>query len=495
MAAGGIEQGEDDATAAHEATRGLHRALNVATIGSFVNIGIAVISALVISRLYGAAILGEYALALTAAVLLPAITTLGEQIALVRFLAMEPPRGERGSGVVLATLTLSYALTLVISPLVVAGSVMYLNHAARLPEAVAPMAWLVLDYIFVDKLSWNLDGVLSAYRAAGALAIASVLNVAVFTIVAIGLGLADRSVWSLTIAYLASSAVALAFRLWAVRRYLRVRIPWDSYRQGLRELPDIVRFGLRVQPGVLSRVLTSQSALWVLGATASVATVGAFTRAQSITIRIADLNDRLAAVIYPSLVRRAHVDDGGTSLIDDVVTSLGRTFAPLLVAICAAAGASYTILSVFGQDFVSAEAALAILLIATGISTATMIFGEAVTALDRAAVTSWGYVLGLATVLATLVPLARLFGATGAALAFLAGILASSVIMLVALVRAVPGGRTAHRLAIRGLVLTAACAVVYFGVHRVQAVAGPVPTVAVGIVVAGLVLVARRRAR
>ncbi|MGB0970950.1 MAG: oligosaccharide flippase family protein [Mycobacterium sp.] len=472
----------------------MRRALNVATMGSFANMAIGVVSALVVSRVYGAAILGAYALAYVGVAMLPLATSLCEQPALVRLLAMEPQRGERGSGLALAALTLSYTLTLLIGPLVALGSAFYLIHAARLPEAVAPMVALVIGYIVLDKLSWNIDGVLSAYRAAGPLAIANLLNSGVMATAAIVLALAHRSLWSLTIASLISSAAALGFRLWAVRPYLRWKVPRDAYRGGLREIPGMIRFGLRMLPGSISEGLTFQSALWVLGATAPVASVGAFSRAQSITVKIGDLNHRLAAVIYPSLVRRAHINDGGRSFVADVMTLLSRTFAPLFIVLCGAAGASHTILALFGQDFLSAEGALSVLLIATGISIATMIFGEGLTALNRPSLVSIGYVVGLIATLGPLIPLTRSYGATGAAVAFLIGTATSTVFLFTALVVASPGKFGPHHLAIRGLALAASSVVAYALVHWVQTVAGAPLTAAVGFALTGLVLWARRRA-
>lgn len=486
----------DDAKAAGDEMRVLHRALNVATIGSFANMGIGVISALVISRVYGAAILGEFALAFAAAALLPVVTSLSEQAALVRLLALEPPRGERGSGLVLATLTLSYALTLVLGPLIALGFAFYLAKAAGLPSAIAPMLCLVAGYILLDKLSWNIDGVLSAYRLAGPLAIANVLHSGTLATGAIVLSFVQKSVWSLTIASLIASTTALCFRLWAVRPYLRWRVRREDFRNGVRELPSIVRFGLRVLPGSLSLSLSSQSALWVLGATAPVAAVGAFSRAQSITIRITDLNYRLAAVIYPSLVRRAEQDDGGESFVRDLMASLGRTFVPLLIALCAAAGGSHTILALFGPEFVRADTALAILFVSTGISTASMIFGEALTALNRPVLTSVGLVLGLIATLAPLPFLSHTYGATGAAVAILVGVLVSTVFLAVALVRALPGAWAGHRLVRRGLALAVSCVLMYVAVHWVQMSGGAWLTIAVGgLVAVGVVLVRRRLTR
>ena len=475
-------------------SRKLHRALNVAAIGSVANMAIGVVSALVISRVYGATILGAYALTYIVVALLAQATSLCEQPALVRLLAVEPERGERGSGLVLATMTLSYGLTLLAGPVVAGGTAYYLTHAAHLPEAVAPMVCLVFGFVFMDKLSWNLDGVLSAYRAAGRLAIANLLTSSLLATAALVLALLDKSLWSLPIASLISSAVALTFRLWAVRPYLRWRVPRDAYRAGLRELPGMVRFGLRVLPGSFSQGMTIQSALWVLGATVPVAAVGAFSRAQSITVKIGDLNYRLAAVIYPSLVRRAHIDDGGKSFVADVVTSLGRTFVPLLLVLCGAAGASHTIISLFGADFLSAAASLAILLIAPGISTATMIFGEALTALNRPSLTSVGLVIGLVATLAPMIPLSRAYGATGASLAFLAGTVTSPVFLFAALVRSVPGEWVRPRRTMRSVAPLAGGALAYPLRHGVEPVGNLTITAAAGMAFTGLVLLIRLRA-
>ena len=483
---------EDRNEAARGETRALHRALNVATIGSFVNMGIGVVSALVISRIYGATILGGYALAYLAVALLPYLTSLCEQPALVRLLAVEPERGERGSGLVLATMTLSFTLTILISPLVAAGCALYLVHAAHLPNAVAPMVCLVIGYMALDKLSANLDGVLSAYRAAGRLAVANVLASGVMAAAATVLALTGKSLWSLTIASLTASAVALAFRLWAVRRYLRWRVGGEYYRSGLRELPGMVRFGIQILPGSLAQGLTVQSALWVLGATVPVSVVGAFSRAQSITVRIGDLNYRLAAVIYPSLVRRAQIDDGGKSLVADVMTSLGRTFAPLLLILCGAAGASRTILLLFGEDFLSATDSLAILFVATGISTAAMIFGEALTALNRPRLASLGLVLGLVATLAPLIHMTRAYGATGASIAVLCGTLVSTAFLFGALVRATPGQWGKHRVVMRASALAVFCLLAYAVLHWVQSVAGALTTIGVGVALTGLALLPRR---
>ena len=123
-----------------------------------------------------------------------------------------------------------------------------------------------------------------------------------------------------------------------------------------------------------------------------------------------------------------------------------------------------------------------------------MIFGEALTALNRAATTSAGFVLGMIATLAPIVPLSRYYGATGVAVAFLAGIVTSTGFLFTALVLAVPGAWTRHRLLRRGLMLGVGCAAAYLFMNWVQAVAGAPVTIAAGLSFAVLVLLVRRRA-
>ena len=47
-------------------------------------------------------------------------------------------------------------------------------------------------------------------------------------------------------------------------------------REGRRELPGIVGFGLRLTPGTIALGLSDEAGTWILGATRSVAAVGAY---------------------------------------------------------------------------------------------------------------------------------------------------------------------------------------------------------------------------
>src|SRR5204863_446635 len=120
------------------------------------------------------------------------------------------------------------------------------------------------------------------------------------------------SVWSMSIATVLSFAVAFCVRLVFIRRYL-ARVPWVEVRQGIRELPRLLKFALQLVPGSIANGLASQASTWMLGAVASVRTAGAFLAGY-----VLDVGIRL------SIVRRWVFGDGFGSVL--------RTGAATLVA-------------------------------------------------------------------------------------------------------------------------------------------------------------------
>jgi O-antigen/teichoic acid export membrane protein len=475
--------------------RTLASGIRVAGAGSGANIVLGVASALVVSRLYGPVVLGQFTLAYAAVALVSQLSSISERAALVRVLALKEPRSEDGSGLALATFAMSVAITIAVAAVVAVGSTLFLSHAADQPTVVGPMLALVAGYVVFDNTAWNLEGVLSAHRAAGALVAGRLVYSVVLFACSVLFAMVDRGVWALAAASLVASVAAVASRVHDVRPYLAFRVPRAAFVEGVRQLPDIARFGLRVLPGSLAHGLTNQVSTWVMGAIAPIATVGAFARAQSITVRLSDVNYRLASVLYPSFVREA--DRGHErAFVAIVVRTLRTTFAPFLVATCAAAGASHTILLLFGEGFVAAQGALALLLLAGAAALGDMIVGEALTAKGRPHLASIGSVAGMVVVVAGVVPLTKTFGATGAGAAMLAGTTVALATHTWSLVRITStGGWRDHHLVRGALALVGTSAVAFGVVYAVQELLGSAAVVALGGVTAAVVGAALLRRR
>jgi O-antigen/teichoic acid export membrane protein len=260
------------------------------------------VSAVAIARAFGVHALGVYTLVIAPGLALTFLSTAKEQTALIRSLSTLRAREPRVSGLFYATFAFSLALTTAVAAatfgvayLVFHGPV---DHPALLPLIAADLGVQVL----LVNTCFNLDSVLIAFRAGSELLWARLGQAVAFPVVAVGLSFVSHSVWWLVAAGAASWALALAARLASMRRFMRLRVPAADLRDGFRALPEMIRFGLRLAPGGIASGASSQLGVWVLGATGSVAQVGAYGRAWMLSSRLLIANTRVGEMLLPTLV-------------------------------------------------------------------------------------------------------------------------------------------------------------------------------------------------
>ena len=98
-----------------------------------------------------------------------------------------------------------------------------------------------------------------------------------------GLYLVRDDVWALVAAHYGSSGIATGCRLWEVRILMPYRLPTEARRQGFMELPGILKFGFQgACPRFLAIGISNSAGIWILGASSSVTSVGAYSRAGSV---------------------------------------------------------------------------------------------------------------------------------------------------------------------------------------------------------------------
>ena len=218
-----------------------------------------VVSSIVIARLYGIEVIGEFALAYAPAGTVAFLSTARERPALIRELAELPPRAPRVTGLFLAVLLFSIGLTLVASG--VAIPIVHTLFAGPIeqPELFVPALVILLAYLLVINTCWNLDSIFIAFRGGRQLfwirSVQSVSNL----VIAVGLSFATASVWGVIIAFLGSWLIALIHRLALVGGWMRWVVPWRETRDGFADLPALLMFGLKTLPGSLSRGATGQA--------------------------------------------------------------------------------------------------------------------------------------------------------------------------------------------------------------------------------------------
>jgi O-antigen/teichoic acid export membrane protein len=403
------------------AEHGSYRAGFAFGILSFVSVmTLGVVSTIVTARIYGVRIVGQFALCYAPVAAMWVLSTAKEQAALIREITGLPPRHPRVTQLFAVVFTFSSALTLVVGVLAAAAATLVFRGPLHHPGLVAPMLASIAGYVVVTNTGWNLDSIFSAFVAGRQLFWIRLHETLSFLAIATALGLAWHSIWGLVLGTVGGSATALVHRIVAVRPFVRARLTRAGYRAGLRVLPDLLRFGLKITPGSIAQGISSQAGVWAIGAVAPVATVGAYSRAQTIPDRLQQVNVRITEVLYPTLVKRRAGGDGDgfdRALLDTIRYALAGML--LIAALCG--GAAHRILTLFGPGFATASAVLALLVLYPALAAIANAQTQALYAVDRPGLTSVIALTRMALTLAATIVLTRAIGITGPAIALLAG--------------------------------------------------------------------------
>ena len=413
-------------------TAGGYRRAFLLGFGGFLgNATVGLASAIVTARLYGVEVIGEFALVSAPTAALWYLSTVGEQPALSRMLATLAPRAPRVTGLVLSTFLLSSALTLAGGALVLGVAYLLLNGPVDQPGLFAPAAVGVAGYFVFTNPSWNLDGLLSAFTAASALFWVRLHQTLAYLGFAIFASTVSKSVWALTLATIASWATSLVHRTIAVRPWMRWRVPRHEIRDGLRELPGIVRFGLKLVPGTLSYGGSTEAGTWIVGSFLPVQTLGAYNRAWTLAQRLLDLNYRITEILLPTVVRRRSegaIEGSERALID----SLRISAMLLLLPAGAVGGAAVGVMAFFGAGFEKAADALWILLLLPVCATLAQQQIYFFIAMGKPFTTTVYSVIRLVVTISATIAFTSWFGVTGAAAGLVTGVVFQLILQTLA---------------------------------------------------------------
>ncbi len=396
---------------------------------SFVASGLlSLVSSIATARIFGVHVIGEYALCTAPVGVAWFLSTVQERPGLIRELVFLKPRAPRVAGLFWSVFSFSFTLTVIVGALTLVGTYFVFRGPIGQPELFAPAAVNMAGYVLLTNTCWNIDAILSSFRAGRSLFWVRQNQMLAFLGLAVGLGIADRTVWSLVFAGIASWILSFAHRLVVTRHYIPVRISQSELRDGFRTLPDILRFGLRVTPGGIADGISSVSGTWVLGIVSTVSVVGGFNRAYTIGQRFMELNYRLSEMLFPTLLeRRAQGDFHGfdRALVDTIrYCAVG-----MLWPAAAAGGAALGVMRIFGHGFTNATGALVFSLLLPAACTIAFLQRHAAISLNRPGMSSWSAGLRMLVTLTATIGLAQVIGATGAALAVVLGFLADSLFM------------------------------------------------------------------
>lgn len=400
----------------------------VLSVGLVAMIGL--VGSVVMARLYGVVVIGEYALTLAPVTVMTYLTTVQEQAALMKELSTLPARAPRVTGLFAAVFSFSFALTLAIGAVVAAVGTWVLRGPVDSPELVAPMLLQIVGYIVVQNTCWNMDTVLNAFRAGKALMWVRLTQAVAFLGIAVAFGVRydNPSVWGLAAANIGSWTISLLPRFRAVRTVMRIRVPWGEVRRGFAELPAIIRFGVRAAPGGILVGANAEAGVWILGVTSTKVDVGAWSRARMLGDRVREFTIRVNEVLLPTLVEReAQGDLAGRDRA--LVDSWRLSLAGMLLPAACVGGAAVGVMNVFGPGFAEGATALALVMLYQAQQAVDSLHVTALYARNRPTLTTVAAAVSVLVGVTLAIVLSGPMGATGPAVGLVLGMLASTTVM------------------------------------------------------------------
>jgi O-antigen/teichoic acid export membrane protein len=388
---------------------------------SFAAVAVAsLVSSIAVARIYGVTVMGQYALALAPSSMVLTLSTVREQVALVRELSTLPPRAPMVTGLFAAVLTFSSALTILVAGAAAVISYFLFHGPIGHPEIFPPAVLLLAAYVVIQNLSWNFDALFSAFRAGRQLFWIRLWQSVSYLALAVGVGLVSRTLWAITLATAGSWFAAFVPRAVAARAFVRWLVPRKAVVDGFRALPRLVRWALRIAPWGAVMGVGNEFGVWVTGVVTPLSAVGAYSRAWLLGSRFFDLTTRVSEMLFPTLVERRASGDV-TGFDRATVDTVRYSAAALLLPAAAGGGAARGVMELFGPGFGQGAGALAVILLVPVLATVSAIQAHTLFVVDRALTVSAIALARLVTIVVLTVALTTAIGIVGTAAAIAIG--------------------------------------------------------------------------
>jgi O-antigen/teichoic acid export membrane protein len=384
----------------------------------------ALVSSVVIARLYGIDVVGEFALVSAPTAVIWALSTVREQVAFVREISTLEPRSPKITGLFWAVFAFSSALTIAVAAIVGVGVEILYRGPIGHPELIAPAIGSLCGYVVVTNTIWNVDMVFSAFRAGRELNAVRLHQAVLFVVLTMIGAQISATVWMLVATTLLAQASSLVHRLFYLPRYMALRAPQEEVSAGFAQLPEFIKFGIRIAPGDLAVGVTNDIGIWALSLTGGVQALGAYSRAWSISSRLVELNYRITEMLFPALVERDQRSDRA-GYERALINTLRFSSIVLLLPAAVGGGAAHGVMAIYGPGFEQGSDALAISLLVPALATLGSICRQPLLVVNRPLAASMCTIVGMVVTAATTFPLVSGIGITGAALGIVLGGFAS----------------------------------------------------------------------
>ena len=426
----GAKRARSDAQ--HDHILAAARGTGFLALGSFFEVGVRFLIALMLARLLGADSYGLYVLAVSAATLFASFSALGLDDAMVRYVAIRSGRGDQLG--VRETIKLGVLVATVGGVLI--GIVMFaaaqpiaegIFHEPRLTHLLRLLAIIVPFLSLSNVLAGTARGFgRMDYVALAENVVQSLVRLALVAVIA--LAMQGLNVTVSVIAFGISDVTATIVLIVLLQKYF----PVSRLREGeMREVaPEVFRFAIPLWLSGMLRQFRRSFQTILLGATAAAASVGIYSIVSSITTVGHICLLALFVAVKPTLARLHDIGDreGLTHLYTTATRWAYTITLPFFLVIVLF---RESILLVFGESFAAGSTALLIFAFAEVVNAGTGICGPV---LDMTGHTMMKLVNAITLTVLLVggnVLLIPRYGVVGAAIASLVGIGVSNLMCLV----------------------------------------------------------------
>lgn len=434
---GGMSQRSSQSTP-REDTRtkraSLTSGMGFAGLGFLASLATGLMTSVALARLYEIRVVGEFALAYAPLGVVWTLSTVREQPALVRRLVRLQPRDPLITGVFFSVLCFSTLLTIVVSAAVLGVTYFLFRGPVDHPELFLPACANIVGYVVFTNVGWNLDRVFTSYGDGRRLFRVRMAQALAYLVLLVALRTILSDVWGPIVAMGVAAGLALVLEIRLVTIWMPLRVSGAVLMEGLRALPEIIRFALKLTPGSLASGFSGQLGTWLLGALTPLATLGAYNRATSITMRLNDLNWRISEMLFPALVVR-HREQRGLEFNQALTDTIRYAVICLALPGAVLGGAAPSVMAIFGEKFRSGAPVLAIALLGPIFVVVNSLQQVALTAVDRPTTTSTVAIVNVVVNLAASVPLTLALGIVGPAIAMVLGTVVATMLSFLLLRR------------------------------------------------------------
>lgn len=386
-------------------------------VGSALGVGASIVTA----RIYGATVLGQFALAMAAANLVMLLSSARERPAFVRQVATLDARDRWLSALWVAVFGFSVTLTLTVALLLVVVTKLLLEGPIDAPEVFAPAVVMIGIYALLENSIAQVETVFTVFRSGRALFRVRLAQAFGVAVISIGLGLMWPTVWSLVVATGVAAGVTLAWRVVLLRSYVTLRLSQAELRRALSALPEVIRFGLKIAPGGFADGASNQAGTWILGSYSSLAIVGAYNRGWQLARSVLLFNNRVTEMLFPTLVER-HERHDHAGFDRALVDTLRYSGAGMLLLAAVVGGAAHGVMDLYGPGFDAAAEVLPWLLSVPALLAFAMIQRHALYVFDRPLQATASALLRMVVTIGATFPLTAWLGIAGPGIALCAGL-------------------------------------------------------------------------